>query len=116
MSEYSQPLGNAVRKARSRCKMTQDRVAELLDLDVRTINNIENYVGNPKMESLFPLIRLLGIDAREIFNPEMYCESASRFKLRNLIDDCSEQEVEALYTVAEAFLLVTRTHNFRKIE
>ena len=68
MPEYSRPLGDAVKRARGRLDLTQNEVANAADIDVRTILNIENYKGNPKMEVLFPLVRALKIDAREIFN------------------------------------------------
>ena len=57
MPEYSQPLGDVVRQARKKMYLTQDKVAAAVDIDSRTVINIENYRGNPKMEVLFPLIR-----------------------------------------------------------
>ena len=57
MQEFSQPLGDAVKKARGELGLTQNQVADQIDVDVRTVMNIENYKGNPKMEILFPLIR-----------------------------------------------------------
>lgn len=42
----------------------------MIDIDARTVLNIENYKGNPKMEVLFPLIRALKIDPNLIFYPE----------------------------------------------
>lgn len=38
-----------------------DKLAGHLDIDVRTVINIENYKGNPKLEILFLLIRALKI-------------------------------------------------------
>lgn len=49
MHEYSYPLGDAVKRARGRSGLTQSQVADLADIDVRTILNIENYKGNPKL-------------------------------------------------------------------
>ena len=57
MHDYSHPLGDAVKRARGRLDLTQSEVADLADIDVRTVLNIENYKGNPKMEVLYPLIR-----------------------------------------------------------
>lgn len=50
--------------------MSQTELAEKLNLDVRTIINIENYRGNPKLEVLFPLIQELKILPEQIFFPE----------------------------------------------
>ena len=57
MSEYSRSLGDAVKRAREKSGLTQNKVAEIVDIDSCTILNIENYKGNPKMEVLYPLIR-----------------------------------------------------------
>ena len=45
MQEFSQPLGDAVKKARGELGLTQNQVADQIDVDVRTVMNIENYKG-----------------------------------------------------------------------
>ncbi len=50
MPEYAQTLGDIVKKTRQRQKLTQNEVACAINVDARTILNIENYKGNPKME------------------------------------------------------------------
>ena len=116
MQDYSHPLGDGVKVARSELGLTQEQVAGKIDADVRTVMNIENYKGNPKMETLFPLIRLLKIDAREIFNPEMQRETPAIRQLRFLIEECSEQEAKALIPIIEAVFSVLRSKDASKIE
>lgn len=116
MQDYSHPLGDAVKIARSELGLTQEQVASQIDADARTIMNIENYKGNPKMKTLFPLIRLLKIDSREIFNPEMQRESPAIRQLRFLIEECSEQEAAALIPVIESVLSTLRAKESSKIE
>ena len=116
MQDYSHPLGDAVKVARSELGLTQEQVAGKIDADVRTVMNIENYKGNPKMETLFPLIRLLKIDAREIFNPEMQRETPAIRQLCFLIEECSEQEAKALIPIIEAVFSVLRSKDASKIE
>lgn len=116
MSEYARPLGDAVKRARGKEDLTQSEVANAANIDVRTVMNIENYKGNPKMEVLFPLIRALNIDAREIFNPEMQRESPALSKLRLLVEDCSEEEAEALIPIFNSLLALLRERNVTIIE
>jgi len=111
MSEYSRLLGDAVKRARGKAGLTQNEVAEAVDIDVRTVLNIENYKGNPKMEVLYPLVRTLKIDAREIFNPEMQRESPSICKLRLLIEECNEEEASAMIPIFQAVLSALRDKN-----
>lgn len=109
MQAFSRPLGDAVKRARGEQNLTQRQVAERIDVDVRTILNIENYKGNPKMQVLYPLLRTLKIDAREIFNPEMERESPAIRQLRFLVEECSEIEAEALLPVISSVLSVLRS-------
>ena len=116
MQEYSRPLGDAIKRARGKLGLTQNEVADAADIDVRTVLNIENYKGNPKMEVLYPLVRVLKIDAREIFNPEISRESPSICQLRLLIEECSEEEAAAIIPVFQSVLSALRNKNATPIE
>lgn len=111
MPDYSKPLGDVVKCARKRLDLTQNEVADSIDVDVRTIINIENYKGNPKLEVLYPLIRSLQIDAREIFYPEMQRESPALRQLRLLVEDCSEEEAATIIPVLQSVVAALRDKN-----
>ena len=108
MSEYAQPLGNAVKRARGKLNLTQGEVAAQANMDVRTVLNIENYKGNPKLEILYPLIRTLHLDPQEIFYPELTNGSPAMTKLQQYIATCSEAEAEALLPIITSVLTVLR--------
>ena len=110
MQDYKQALGNAVKRARSNMDMTQIEVADAADVDVRTVLNIENNRGNPKLEVLYPLVRVLNIDAREIFNPELQRESPELYQLRQMISSCTDEEAAALVGVVESVLAALRVN------
>lgn len=116
MLNYAEILGNTVRKARSGLELTQSEVAERIDVDVRTVLNIENHKGNPKLEVLFPLIRELKIDPSTIFYPEMDHSRAGIVQMNQLLSKCSDQEVDALLTICENILSVMRSTNAMTIE
>ncbi len=116
MQEYSRPLGDVIKRARGKLGLTQNEVADAADIDVRTVLNIENYKGNPKMEVLYPLVRVLKIDAREIFNPEIRRESPALRQLRLLIEDCSEEEAAAIIPVFQSVLTALRDQSATPIK
>ena len=116
MPEYARILGDVVKVAREKTGLTQAEVAASIDRDTRTVLNIENYKGNPKMEVLYPLIRALKIDAREIFNPEIRRESPALRQLRVLIEECSEEEAAAIIPVFQSVLTALRDKNALPIE
>ena len=109
-------LGDTVKKARKRLGLTQLKAAEICSIDSRTILNIENYRGNPKMTVLFPLVRGLQIDSQEIFYPGMEINNPSVSQLRFLIEDCSEQEAAALIPVVQSFLGAVRSNAAAEIK
>ena len=87
------------------------QIVGIIGKDVRTILNIENYKGNPKLEVLYPLIRAMNIDAREVFYPELQRESPAIRQLRLLVEQCSEAEASALIPVFQSVLNAMRTQD-----
>ena len=67
MYEFSQPLGDIIKEGRRRAGLTQKDVSIALDMDYRTLQNIETGKGNPCMDKLYPLIRYLKVDSQGIF-------------------------------------------------
>ena len=116
MYDFSRPLGDAVKSTRYQRGLTQNQVADMAEIDVRTVMNIENYKANPKMHVLYPLLRALRIDARAVFNPELQRDSPANQQLRVLIAECSEQEADALIPVIEAVLSALRSKTAIEIE
>ena len=68
------------------------------------------------MEVLYPLIRTLKVDAREIFTPEILRDSPSLRQLRILIEDCNEQEAAAIIPAVQAILEVLRSKDAQSIK
>ena len=116
MHDFAQQLGDTIKKARLRQGLTQNQLAERINVDVRTIIHIENYKANPKMEVLYPLIRALKIDAREVFTPEILQDAPNLRQLRVVIDSCSESEAAALTSIVETVLNVMHSNQGIAIE
>ena len=116
MDDFAQSLANAVKKARSELGLSQQQVADMAHCNVRTVLKIENCQGNPKMETVFSLIRVLKIDAREIFNPELEPQSPAIRQLHYAVADCSEQEAATLVPVVESVLKAVRSSKATEIE
>lgn len=108
MHIFSHPLGKAVKTARKKMHLTQDKAAELADTNARTISAIENGKSNTRMDILYPLVRELRIDPNEIFYPEKNSESYVKHQFHVLIDNCTEQEAAALLKTSEVVLDVLR--------
>lgn len=68
------------------------------------------------MEVLYPLIRVLKIDTKEVFYPEMQRESPALSQLRLLIEDCTEEEAASIIPIFNSVLSVLRERNATQIK
>lgn len=96
MNDAKQNLASAVREARTELGLSQEKLAEILNIDSRTILNIEAGRGNPKFEKLYPLITYLKIPADTIFYPDTETKQRNLQRLLTTLKDCTEQEADAL--------------------
>ena len=108
MQNMKQTLANAVRESRIKLGLSQERLAEDLGLDTRTILNIEAGRGNPKFEVLNPMITYLKIPADTIFYPENENDQPKLQKLLTTLKDCTEQEADDLLPMVRYMLELIR--------
>lgn len=113
--DFRQSLRNAVSIARAENRRTQAEVAEEIGIDARTILNIENGKGNPKLQLLFPLVRVLKIDPRDIFYPGRKSEASSIRQLNSLVDSCSEDEARTMVPIFETVLSALRAKDVKQL-
>lgn len=111
MNTAKQNLAKAVREARIELGLSQEKLAETLNLDQRTILNIEAGRGNPKFEKLYPLITYLKIPANKIFYPKDEAQAPNLQKLLILLNDCTEQEANDLLPIIRNLLDLVRRQN-----
>ena len=116
MNQIKQNLAIAVREARNELGLSQERLAEILNLDQRTILNIEAGRGNPKFEKLYPLVTYLKIPADRIFYPGSNNEMPNLQKLQTLIGDCTDQEAHDMLPMIRYLLDLMRNRDEQPTE
>ncbi len=109
-------LGNIIRQARLKLGMTQREVADATGIDARTVLNIENTGGNPQFNVLYPLIRVLKIDPREIFYPEKQNQSHEAYEVHLLVGSLIDSEAKEILPVIQSVLTMLRNKDSNKIE
>jgi len=67
-------LGEAIREHRSRCKMTQEFVAESIGVSRQAVSKWESGASDPSTSNLFALAKLFGISAQELLKIVGDCE------------------------------------------
>lgn len=116
MYDFSRTLADVVKNKRKQQELTQTKLANLIGVDTRTIINIENCSGNPKLEVLYPLLRALNIDPWEIFYSDLPLENKALRKVQSLFSHCTEDEINALLPICESVLSVLRSKNTVEIK
>ena len=106
---YTKALGDCVRTARKRKGLTQAELAELIHSDKRTILNIENYRGNPKLDTLYDLVTKLEINPQEIFFPDISNRMEALNKFGIITASCSDEEIELILHVCD--VIVSHEHS-----
>lgn len=94
MAILSRALGDAIRAARMKKGMTQERLAELLDITPIHLKNIEGSRRKPSVPLLFEIMELLDLSVDALVFPER-AESAVIHT-----DGLTEEEAQALERLA----------------
>lgn len=68
MSQLKTNFGNRVRTLRLDADMTQEEMANRIDVTVETISNIERGVYGAKFDTLENLAEILGVPVKELFD------------------------------------------------
>ena len=65
-AQVRKSLGQTIREHRTRCRMTQEFVAEQLGVSRQAVSKWENGTADPSTANLLALAKLFGISAREL--------------------------------------------------
>ena len=65
-AEMAKSLGEAIRYHRTRCKMTQEFVAESLGVSRQAVSKWESGTADPSTSNLLALAKLFGVSAEEL--------------------------------------------------
>jgi len=65
-AEMARSLGEAIRYHRTRCKMTQEFVAEALGVSRQAVSKWETGTADPSTSNLLALAKLFGVSAEEL--------------------------------------------------
>ena len=84
-------LGDAVKEERLRRNLSQNALAEMVHVSLRTISDIENYNGNPRFENLYLLASYLNISIDAVFNGENEPMDSTMKQIIAELNQCSNE-------------------------
>lgn len=99
-------LGNAIRQSRINNHMTQEELAELVDITPTHMKHLESEHRKPSIEVLFRLAKVLHMSLDELLIPDN--EVPERFKqyqeIQLLLRDCNDKELNAVEALLREFV------------
>lgn len=104
MREVDPKLGELIKKARLDKRLTQEKVAELIDCHTQYYKNLENGIGMPSLPMFCKIMRTLNISADDYVYPAQNNELPVYKSLLQIINQCDEYKLSVLLATAEALL------------
>lgn len=89
-----QLLGRRIKRLRSKLGLTQDALAERVQISPKYLSNIERGRENPTLDTLLRLAKSLKVEPWEVFllNSEVLDRQALRSQLDRLLDQTNNEE------------------------
>jgi len=95
-------LGAAIKRARLEKNLTQERLAEIINITPIHIKQLESGSRKPSVDVLYKLAKTLNMSIDEVFFPEKTDCKELIHKIQRGMSDCSEHELQVLYATLTA--------------
>ena len=96
-------LREAIRNERKNKRITQEELAEMLEVSPTHVKHIESGHRKPSIEILFELAKILNISLDEVVFPKNRTPNdATRGKIERLLDVSDESSLHFILSVLEA--------------
>lgn len=96
-------LGNAIRRARMEKRLTQEELAEQLDITPTHLKHLESGHRKPSVEVLFHLAVVLNLSLDQLLFPESG-QGPEEQELQILFSQCTEKEKQLVLEMIRAVL------------
>jgi len=97
-------FGNAIKKARLEKKLTQEKLAELIDITPNHVKQLESGRRNPSMKVLNKLVYALNISLDSLYSNSNDETQELKNKINLYLDRCNVHELMIAYATIEALL------------
>ena len=84
-------LGDAVKEERLRRNLSQNALAEMVHVSLRTISDIENYNGNPRFDNLCLLTSFLNLPIEAVMKGETEPMDSTMKQIVAELNQCSAE-------------------------
>lgn len=96
-------IGNRIQQARMRAGLTQETIAEKLDVSIEHISRIENGHIDFNLKVLFCLADLVKVPPESLISDTMIFtdETLPESKFAKILSRCDQKKIDLIYKIAE---------------
>lgn len=92
MTNNATLLGNMIRDGRERLHLTQEEIADKLQVNLTHYGNIERGTGNPSLPLFIEIMKILNLSVDAYLYPEKAHNDNTSQEIIRLLCQCSEKE------------------------
>lgn len=108
MTYHSKQFGIILKKERKARNLTQAELAEILDISLPYIKDLERFRNNPSYEMFERIIRYFNLSADAVIYPEKDQPDDTYQQLNRLLTRCNEQQLRVILATTEALLAMEK--------
>lgn len=98
-------FGTRIKELREKKKYTQEQLAEIIDIDSRSLSRIETGISFTTIDKLKKLANALDVEIKDLFSVEHIDKTEKLIsKINILLKSASDKEVQMIYKIILSIL------------
>ena len=107
MTLHRKQFGIVLKNARMSKKLTQAELAEILDISLPYLKDLERFRNNPSYEIFEKVIRYFNLSADIVIYPNRNLTDSTYQQIERLLTRCDEGQLHVILATTEALLSVS---------
>ncbi|MBE5884786.1 MAG: helix-turn-helix transcriptional regulator [Lachnospiraceae bacterium] len=109
MTLHPKQFGIVLKNARMDKKLTQAELAEILDISLPYLKDLERFRNNPSYEVFEKVIRYFNLSADTVIYPNNNLTDSKYQQIERLLTRCNEEQLHVILATTEAVLSMGKT-------
>lgn len=109
MTFHPKQFGIVLKNARTDKKLTQAELAEILDISLPYLKDLERFRNNPSYNVFEKVIRYFNLSADTVIYPNQNRTDDTYQKIERLLTQCDEKQLKVILATTEALLTVSKS-------
>lgn len=111
MTFHPKQFGTVLKNARMEKKLTQAELAEILDISLPYLKDLERFRNNPSYEVFEKTIQYFNLSADAVIYPTKNLDNDTCQKIIRLLTLCNEKQLKVILATTEALIYQYRPFN-----